>query len=157
MPRMRCFSMSILLSENNELNGPLMLIPGSHKWFIPTQGKTPEKNWKTSLKAQTLGVPSRDILRSMTQRGGLVAPKGPAGSVILFECNTLHASANNLSPWRRSNLFFVYNSVENKLVQPYCGQRSRPEYIAAREHTPVLMPLDENSPLDYRNLTVLAS
>jgi ectoine hydroxylase len=141
MPRMRCFSLSILLTENNELNGPLMLIPGSHKSFIPTVGKTPQENWKESLKAQTIGVPNPALLRTMTQRGGLVAPKGPAGSVILFECNTLHASSNNLSPWRRSNLFFVYNSVENKLHSPYCGTRPRPEFIAARKNTPVLTPV----------------
>ena len=142
MPRMRCFSLSILLTENNEFNGPLMLIPGSHKWFIPTRGKTPQENWKESLKVQTIGVPEPDRLKSMTDNGGLVAPKGPPGSMIIFECNTLHASANNLSPWPRSNLFFVYNSVENRLEAPYCGNRPRPEFIATRESVAPLKPLE---------------
>jgi len=135
MPRMRCFSLSILLTENNSLNGPLMLIPGSHRWFIPTQGKTPQENWRESLKMQTLGVPEAQDLKQMTDRGGIVAPTGPAGSMVLFECNTLHASANNLSPWPRNNLFFVYNSVENTLNAPYCGNRPRPEFIATRKDT----------------------
>lgn len=134
MPRMRCFSMSILLTENNEFNGPLMLIPGSHKWFVPTVGKTPQENWKESLKMQTLGVPEPTDLHKLTGNGGLVAPKGPAGSLLLFECNTLHASSNNLSPWPRSNLFFVFNSVENKLQPPFCGNRPRPEFVASREY-----------------------
>jgi ectoine hydroxylase len=134
MPRMRCFSMSILLTENNEFNGPLMLIPGSHKWFIPTVGKTPQENWKESLKMQTLGVPEPADLHKLTGNGGLVAPKGPAGSLLLFECNTLHASSNNLSPWPRSNLFFVFNSVENKLQPPFCGNRPRPEFVASRQY-----------------------
>ncbi len=133
MPRMRCFSISILLTENSTLNGPLMLIPGSHRWFVPTEGKTPQENWKESLKMQTLGVPAADQLRPLTDRGGLQPATGPAGSVILFECNTLHASANNLSPWPRSNLFFVYNSVENTMADPYCGNRPRPEFVATRE------------------------
>lgn len=142
MPRMRCFSMSILLSENNKFNGPLMLIPGSHRWFIPTEGKTPEENWKESLKKQTLGVPTADKLHRMTEKGNLVAPVGPTGSVVLFECNTLHASANNLSPWPRSNLFFVYNSVENRLQKkPFCGNRPRPEFLASRQQDAVLQPL----------------
>lgn len=132
MPRMRCFSISILLTENNEFNGPLQLVPGSHKWFIPTRGPTPRQNWKQSLKVQTIGVPALDDLYAMTERGGMVAPKGPPGSVVLFECNTLHCSANNLSPWPRSNLFFVYNSVENQLNAPYGGTAPRPEFIAAR-------------------------
>lgn len=143
MPGMRCFSMSILLSENNQYNGPLMLIPGSHRWFIPTVGKTPQENWKKSLKMQTLGVPGPDKLKQMTDEGSLVAPQGPAGSVILFECNTLHASANNLSPWPRRNLFFVYNSMENKLVQPFCGNRPRPEFVATRERIKPLTRLQD--------------
>lgn len=140
MPRMRCFSMSILLTENNQFNGPLMLIPGSHQWFIPTMGKTPQENWKQSLKVQTIGVPNPKILREMTDAGGLVAPEGPPGSLILFDCNTLHASENNLSPWPRSNLFFVYNSVENKLEAPFCGNRPRPEFVASRRHVKPLTP-----------------
>lgn len=150
MPRMRCFSLSILLSENNELNGPLMLIPGSHKWFVPTRGTTPPRNWQASLQAQTIGIPSSEHLRELTRRGGLAAPKGPAGSVILFDCNTLHASANNLSPWRRSNLFFVYNSLDNKLGRPFAGTEPRPEYIAARANTPALIPITDASRPEYR-------
>ncbi len=152
MPRMRCFSMSILLSENNQFNGPLMLIPGSHRWFVPTGGKTPQENWKESLKMQTLGVPTPDKLKQMTDQGSLVAPQGPAGSVILFECNTLHASANNLSPWPRRNLFFVYNSVENKMEAPFCGNRPRPPFVATREDiTPLQRLTDEPGSEAYKS------
>jgi len=143
MPRMRCFSLSILLSENNQFNGPLMLIPGSHRWFVPTAGKTPQENWKQSLKAQEIGVPDTQVLEEMTANGELVAPQGPAGSVILFECNTLHASANNLSPWPRRNLFFVYNSIENQMEAPYCGNRPRPEFVATREDVEPLRSLED--------------
>ena len=145
MPRMRCFSLSILLSENNEFNGPLMLIPGSHKKFVPTVGKTPQENWKQSLKSQEIGVPDTSELKALTEHGNLVAPQGPAGSVILFECNTLHASANNLSPWPRRNLFFVYNSIENQMVQPFCGNRPRPEFVATREDVEALYRPREDS------------
>ncbi len=145
MPRMRCFSLSILLTENNQFNGSLMLIPGSHRWFVPTHGRTPEENWKQSLKSQTLGVPGADRLHDMAGEGGLVSPTGPAGSVILFECNTLHASSNNLSPWPRSNLFFVYNSVENRLQAPYCGTRRRPEFVATRGSVKPLQRLNSKA------------
>lgn len=140
MPAMRCFSMSILLTENNEFNGPLMLIPGSHRNFVATPGETPRDNWKESLKHQTLGVPDPEILHRLTEQNGIVAPKAAAGSVILFECNTLHASGNNLSPWPRRNLFFVYNSVENTLQAPYCVNEPRPEFVATRQGMPVQKP-----------------
>lgn len=140
MPRMRAVSASIMLTDNNEFNGPLMLIPGSHHWFVPCVGETPEQNWKDSLKAQRIGVPDKESLQRLATNGGIQAPKGPAGSLMLFECNTLHASNKNLSPWPRSNLFFVYNSVENTLHEPYCGQPPRPEFLATRQGS--IEPLD---------------
>lgn len=132
MPRMRAVSASIMLTENNEFNGPLMLIPGSHQYFVPCEGETPERNWETSLSMQRIGVPDNGTLARLARRGGIRAPKGPAGSLLLFECNVLHASNENMSPWPRANLFFVYNSVENRLVEPYAARARRPEFLAAR-------------------------
>ncbi|MFD2197815.1 ectoine hydroxylase, partial [Halomonas beimenensis] len=132
MPRMRAVSASLMLTENDEFNGPLMLIPGSHRYFVPCVGETPEMNWKESLKAQRIGVPDRQALARLAEHGGIQAPKGPAGSLLLFECNTLHASNENMSPWPRSNLFFVYNSVDNTLEDPYAAPMRRPEFLGAR-------------------------
>ncbi|HBL86368.1 MAG TPA: ectoine hydroxylase, partial [Alcanivorax sp.] len=75
------------------------------------------------------------------------APKGPPGSLLLFECNTLHASNKNLSPWPRSNLFFVYNSVDNTLEDPYCGHQPRPDFLANRDNTEALAMHDHLEPL----------
>src|SRR5690606_26123953 len=52
MPDMRAISVSILLSENREVNGPLMLMPGSHKQYVTCVGETPENHFKTSLRKQ---------------------------------------------------------------------------------------------------------
>lgn len=138
MPNMRAVSASIMLTDNNAFNGPLMLVPGSHRYFIPCTGRTPEDNWKASLRDQRVGVPGRAALRTLVERGGISAPTGPAGSLLLFECNTLHASGGNLSPWSRVNLFFVYNSVDNRLKAPFCGSRPRPEFLATRNGVELL-------------------
>lgn len=138
MPGMRAVSASLMLTDNLEFNGPLMLVPGSHRHFIPTVGETPDQNWKTSLKQQSLGVPNEQDLSRLIKENGIAAPKGPAGSLLLFDCNVLHASNSNLSPWPRSNLFFVYNSVENALQEPYGGTAPRPEFLAARNSCDVL-------------------
>ncbi|WP_148253455.1 ectoine hydroxylase [Aidingimonas lacisalsi] len=143
MPRMRAISASLMLTDNNEFNGPLMLIPGSHREFIPCVGETPEYNWKASLKAQKIGVPDQGSLARLAEHGGIEAPKGPAGSLLLFECNVLHASNENMSPWPRSNLFFVYNSVDNTLNEPYAAPMRRPEYLGARETVEPLSMHDE--------------
>ncbi|MFW5823413.1 MAG: ectoine hydroxylase [Marinobacter sp.] len=144
MPRMRAVSFSIALTDNTPFNGPLMLIPGSHKEFVPCVGRTPEDNYQYSLKKQELGVPNDQNLARLADQGGIKAPTGPAGSLIIFECNTLHASNANMSPWPRSNLFFVFNSVENQLVQPFCGNKPRPEFLGNRNNTAALQPIRED-------------
>jgi len=133
MPRMRAISCSITLTDNNEFNGPLLLIPGSHRHYISCTGETPEDHFKHSLKKQEYGVPNPDILKNITDQNGMVSFKGEAGSVIFFDCNIMHGSNGNISPWPRSNVFFVYNSMENTLVAPFCGLKPRPEYIASRD------------------------
>ncbi|MGR2737837.1 ectoine hydroxylase [Billgrantia sp. Q4P2] len=141
MPRMRSLSCSIVLTDNGEFNGPLMLIPGSHKQFVPCVGRTPTDNYKESLKSQDVGVPDNASLRELMLNGDIEAPKGPAGTLVMFECNTMHGSNINMSCWPRSNLFFVYNSVDNGLMNPFCGNRPRPEFLANRTDWHPLEPV----------------
>ena len=132
MPAMRALSCSILLTDNNELNGPLMLIPGSHRHYISCMGETPDEHYKKSLKKQEVGVPDELLLRYLADLGGIASAKGKAGSVVFFDCNTMHGSNGNITPYPRSNVFFVYNSVENRLQAPPGGLKPRPDFIAAR-------------------------
>ncbi|UTR11677.1 ectoine hydroxylase [Evansella sp. LMS18] len=136
MPRMRALSMSIALSDNHTFNGPLMLVPGSQNYYVSCVGETPENHFKESLKTQKFGVPDNDSLKWLVENGGgLDVATGKAGTITLFECNTMHASTSNITPYPRNNLFMVYNSVENKLVEPFSGASPRPEYIAVRNTT----------------------
>ncbi|MFQ5599830.1 MAG: ectoine hydroxylase, partial [Candidatus Krumholzibacteriia bacterium] len=57
--------------------------------------------------------------------------------VVFFDCNAMHGSNGNITPYPRSNVFFVYNSVENALVEPFGGLEPRPEYIASRDFRPI--------------------
>lgn len=137
MPRMRAISCSIVFTENDFYNGPLLLIPGSHQYFIPCLGETPPDHYKQSLRRQEYGVPDPESLKRLMDRGGVYPACGPAGSMILFDCNIMHGSNRNISPWPRSNVFFVYNSVENYLEKPFGKQKQRPEYIASRDFSPL--------------------
>jgi ectoine hydroxylase len=133
MPRMRAVSVSISLTDNNEFNGPLMVVPGSHWTYVRCQGETPANHFEQSLKKQQYGVPSREAMCQLVDRGGMVAPKGAPGAALFFECNLMHGSGGNLSPRPRTNLFIVYNSVDNALVEPFGGRPPRPAYLADRE------------------------
>lgn len=138
MPAMRALSCSIALTPNTPHNGPLMLIPGSHKHFLACVGETPEEHYKQSLKAQEYGVPDPANLATMVKRNGIVAPTGPAGSITFFDCNVMHGSNSNITPQPRSNVFIVFNRCDNTLVKPYCGLPPRPQFIAnRRDFTPV--------------------
>lgn len=132
MSAMRALSCSVALSDNHPFNGPLMVIPGSHKKFVSCVGRTPENHFKESLRKQEYGVPDQGSLTKLAEDGGIQMPVGKAGSVLLFDCNLMHGSSSNISPYSRSNVFMVYNSVHNRLVEPYSGQRPRPDYIASR-------------------------
>ncbi|WP_428034499.1 ectoine hydroxylase [Amphritea sp.] len=142
MPRMRALSMSITLTENFDYNGPLMLLPGSHQKYAACAGETPENHFQASLKKQEYGVPSDDQLKQMAASGGIVSVKCKPGSVIVFDCNVMHGSNGNITPEPRSNVFFVYNALSNRVVEPFCDQPPRPEYICSRERIIALPVVD---------------
>ncbi len=133
MPAMRAVSASVAMTDNTEFNGPLMLVPGSHLRYVVTVGETPEDHHQMSLRRQEIGVPDLESLELLVDEGGIVAPKARRGDVIVFDCNTMHASGVNLSPKPRSNAFFVYNSMENQVTAPFSAPAPRPEHVASRE------------------------
>lgn len=136
MPRMRCLSASVALTSTGELEGALVVAPGSHRTFVSCPGGPDEP--PKPLQANH-DAPRQDLigLATLVDEGGLVAPGGPAGSVVLLDCNVLHASTRNLSLEPRGSAFLVYNSVENMLVEPYAGCDPRPRYLADREFEPI--------------------
>ena len=137
MPAPRAVSCSIALTDNYPFNGGLMVVPGSHRTFIQCAGETPQDNYKNSLKEQEVGVPSEDNVTRMAAEHGIDQFTGQAGSALWFDSNILHGSGNNISPYPRSNIFLVFNSVENALEQPYYAAEPRPTFIAGRDFTPL--------------------
>ena len=141
MPRMRALSMSVLLAENTPNNGPLMLIPGSHRSFLTCVGQTPEDHYRMSLKRQEYGVPDEDSLAELAHRHGIAAPTGKPGSVVIFDCNIMHGSNGNITPFPRANAFLVYNAVSNRLAAPFGVKKPRPEFVAARGEPQPIVPV----------------
>ncbi|MFF2849207.1 ectoine hydroxylase [Streptomyces sp. NPDC058001] len=137
LPRMRTVSVSIALTENFATNGGLMIMPGSHRTFLGCSGATPQDNYKRSLQMQDAGTPSNEALTGFADRHGIRLFTGAAGSATWFDCNCMHGSGDNITPYPRSNVFIVFNSVENEAVEPFSAPVRRPEFIGARDFTPV--------------------
>ncbi|WP_328679320.1 ectoine hydroxylase [Streptomyces sp. NBC_00322] len=137
LPNMRAVSVSIALTENRDTNGGLMIMPGSHKTFLGCAGETPKDNYKKSLQMQDAGTPSDAALTRFADRHGIRLFTGRAGSATWFDCNCMHGSGDNITPYPRSNVFIVFNSVENAAEEPFAAPVPRPSFIGARDFTPV--------------------
>ncbi|MGX2997940.1 ectoine hydroxylase [Streptomyces sp. JNUCC 64] len=137
LPAMRTVSVSIALTENLDTNGGLMIMPGSHRTFLGCAGATPEDNYRRSLRMQEAGTPSPKALTTLADQHGIRLFTGAAGSATWFDCNCMHGSGDNITPYPRSNVFLVFNSVENAALEPFAAPVRRPEYIGARDFTPV--------------------
>tara|TARA_R110002096_G_scaffold110035_7_gene240486 strand:+ start:1115 stop:1366 length:252 start_codon:yes stop_codon:yes gene_type:complete len=81
----------------------------------------------------------------LVEKQGIVNATGKPGSVIVFDCNAIHGSNGNITPYPRANVFFVYNALSNKVAQPFCEQPPRPEHICTRAN---IKPLSTVNPTD---------
>jgi ectoine hydroxylase len=148
MPEARAMNVAIFLDEVNEFNGPLMFIPGSHKLGVL------DAEHDTSTTSYPLWVINQKTIKALVDRGGIVAPKGPAGSMILFHGCLVHASTSNLSPWNRVSVYLSLCAVSNHI-----RRFKRPGYIAHRDFTPIQCLPDDcllkayDVPLPWKNGT----
>ena len=131
-------NVAIFLDEVNEFNGPLMFIPGSHKLGVI------DAKHDTSTTSYPLWTIDTDTISKLVERGGIVAPKGPPGSMILFHSCLVHASTSNLSPWNRVAVYLSLCAVSNHI-----RRFKRPEYIAHRDFTPIECLPDDCLLKDY--------
>ena len=138
MPEPRAMNIAIFLNEVNEFNGPLMFIPGSHKLGVI------DADHDTTTTSYPLWTINHDTIRKLVARGGIVAPKGAAGSLIMFHACLVHASSSNLSPWDRWNVYLSLCAVSNHI-----RRFKRPEYIAHRDFTPIECLPDDCLLRDY--------
>src|SRR5438105_9693347 len=152
MPEPRAMNVAIFLDDVNEFNGPLMFIPGSHK-----EGVVDAAHDVATTSYPLWTIPNDTIAR-LVERGGIVAPKGPPGSMILFHSCLVHASTSNLSPWNRVSVYLSLCAVSNHI-----RRFKRPEYIAHRDFAPLeclpddCLLVDYDVPLPWRGGTPAAA
>ncbi|MCT2582617.1 ectoine hydroxylase [Actinophytocola gossypii] len=132
MPAPRAVSMSVALTDHHPFNGGLMMMPGSHRTFVPCSGGTPPEHYRTPLRDHEIGLPSTAHLTSLASAYGIEQYTAHAGAAVMFDANLMHGSGNNITPFPKANIFLVFNSVENTLRAP-----TRPVFVADRDFTPL--------------------
>ncbi|SVA71941.1 uncharacterized protein METZ01_LOCUS124795, partial [marine metagenome] len=74
----------------------------------------------------------RTTVTRLATTGGIEAPVGKAGSVVLFHSNLVHASPPNISPFGRTIVYLSLCAVTNHI-----RRYKRAEYIAHRDFRPI--------------------
>lgn len=132
MPQPRAMNIAVFLDEVMPINGPLMLVPRSHKGGAL---KSEHDLQTTSYPLWTLDQPT---VTELVQQNGIVTPTGKAGGVLMFHANLVHGSAGNITPYPRRIVYLTLNAVSNAITRP-----TRPEFIAHRDFTPVQPGADD--------------
>src|SRR6266404_1000554 len=126
MPEPKAMNIAVFLDEVMSINGPLMLVPRSQ-----TAG-----DLKASHDLETTSYPlwtlDEETVTRLVKQGGIVAPTGKAGGMLMFHGNLVHGSAGNITPYPRKIVYLTLNAVSNYIRTP-----TRPEYIAHRDFTPI--------------------
>jgi hypothetical protein len=141
MPAPAVINVVVFLDDVTEFNGPMYVVPGSHRAGVvepdeaasdPGAAYHGSPAWISSLTARLKYSLSPTAVAAAVRESGIDAPKGPAGSVLFFDANLLHASPPNLSPFDRTLCIATYNSVRN-IPRPV-GE-PRPSFLVSRDVT----------------------
>jgi ectoine hydroxylase len=94
MPEPRAMNIAVYLDEVMAINGPLMLVPRSHKHGVFDAGHDLAT---TSYPLWTL---DQATVTRLVDEGGIVSPIGKPGGVLMFHGNLVHGSAGNITGGR---------------------------------------------------------
>jgi ectoine hydroxylase len=132
MPEAKAMNIAVFLDEVLPINGPLMLVPKSHKQGVFAAG---HDKGTTSYPLWTLDNATVELL---VNEGGIVAPTGKPGAVLMFHGNLVHGSSGNITPYSRKIVYLTLNAVSNYIRKP-----TRPEWIAHQNFEPIKPVADD--------------
>ena len=142
MPAPNAMNIALFLAEANEFNGPLMLIPKSHR-----KGRL-EAGHDVTTTSYPLWTIDKETITRLVGEGGIVAPHARSraanratckpGSMLLFHGNLVHASGSNLTPWSRWIVYLSLNRCDNAI-----RRFKRPTWIANHDFTPIALASDD--------------
>ena len=137
MPEPRAMNIAVFLDEVMPINGPLMLVPRSH-----TVGVLQAEHDLTTT-SYPLSTLDEATVTKLVDQGGIVAPTGKPGGLLMFHGNLVHGSAGNITPYPRKIVYLTLNAVSNYIRTP-----TRKEWIAHTDFTPIV-PTDAGALTRY--------
>src|SRR4029079_5822305 len=129
----RAMNIAVFLDEVMPINGPLLLIPKSHRQGVLSAGHDKST---TSYPLWTLDP---ETVTRLAHEGGIIAPTGKPLSLRVFHGNLLHASPPNITPYPRKIVYLTLCAVSNHITK-----FTRPEWIAHRDFAPIV-PCDDDA------------
>jgi len=132
MPEPKAMNISVFLDEVTHINGPLMIVPRSHKHGVLAAGHD------LSTTSYPLWTLDNDTVTKLVEAGGIITPIGKPGAVLMFHGNIVHGSAGNITPFPRKIVYLTLNAVSNYIRKP-----TRPEWIAHQDFTPIVPVADD--------------
>ena len=133
MPEPKAMNIAVFLDEVMPINGPLMLVPRSHTIGVL------EAEHDTTTTSYPLWTLDEDVVTKLVDKGGVVAPTGKPGGLLMFHGNLVHGSAGNITPYPRKIVYLTLNAVSNYIRTP-----TRKEWIAHTDFSPII-PTDEGA------------
>lgn len=137
LPEPRAVNVGIYLDAVTRFNGPLFIIPGSHRASKQPSVEQESIGWSAKYRADIKYTMDSEQVKRLIQKYGIQSTEGPPGSALFFDINVAHGSASNISPFDRWLLIITYNSVKNI---PNLKHDPRPEFLVGRDFSP-LQPL----------------
>lgn len=127
MPEMKCLTAMFAIDDNTVNNGCLNVLPKSHRKFISCPSTGP-RSAEQEFSEQAEGVPDLDSIQYMKRelKTKVFNVICEAGDLLIFDCNLLHYSGENTTENSRINIYYVLNSIDNKLLTPFSGGEHRP-------------------------------
>lgn len=124
-------NVGVFLDDFTEFNGPLIVVPGSHRCGLVRDGRNTEAESEQHLDPDDISL-SPLQMAELVERHSMTSLKGPAGSVVFFHPELVHGSGPDMSPFPRKFLIATYNDVANA---PQPLSEPRPEYLVGRDTT----------------------
>ena len=133
-------TIGVYLEDCDPDMGPLLAVRGSHEGPLYSMYDA-EGNWALRIPEETVASRGADRVATLA---------GPAGSMILLNCRTIHGSRRNRSDRARPLLLCVYSAADafpytaNPIPSEYAGRivRGAPARFSHHDPRPCELPPD---------------
>ena len=132
LPSPRVLSIAIFLDEVTKENGPMKLIPGTHKERLSNTETIEASGWQSEHRADIRHSLPQEVIDAEARSRGVVTPLGQPGAALIFDSLVLHGSESNRSTQDRRMLVITYNCTDNI---PTRFSDARPDYLVGRDFT----------------------